>query len=78
MALEDAAVLGRAAAGAADPDGALRHYERARRARVEAALAMSRSRAALYFDDDPQQQVAALAAGMAELRKLYDYDAGTA
>jgi hypothetical protein len=38
---------------------------------------MSRSRAELYFADDPQQQVRALGAGMAELRTLYDYDAGT-
>jgi hypothetical protein len=36
---------------------------------------MSRSRAALYFADEPAAQVQALAAGMAELRMLYDYDA---
>ena len=38
---------------------------------------MSRARAKLYFADDPQQQVKALADGMAELRTLYDYDAGS-
>jgi salicylate hydroxylase len=76
MALEDAAVLGRAAAAAADPDDALRRYESARHARVTAALAMSRARSELYFADDPAQQVRALGAGMAELRTLYDYDAG--
>jgi salicylate hydroxylase len=57
-------------------DGALRRYELARHARVTAALAMSRARSELYFADDPQQQVQALGAGMAELRTLYDYDAG--
>lgn len=77
MALEDAAVLGRVAALAADPDEALRRYERARHARVTAALAMSRSRDTLYFGDDPTQQVRALGAGMAELRTLYEYDAGS-
>ena len=46
-------------------------------ARVVAALTMSRSRSELYFADDPGQQVRALGAGMAELRTLYDYDAGT-
>ena len=76
MALEDAAVLGRAAAAAANPDEALRRYETARHARVTAALVMSRSRALTYFADDPAQQVRALGAGMAELRTLYDYDAG--
>lgn len=77
MALEDAVVLGRAAATASDPDDTLARYERARHARVTAALAMSRARAKLYFADDPQQQVKALADGMAELRTLYDYDAGS-
>jgi len=76
MAPEDAAVMARVVATAVEPDEALRRYEAARHARVSAALAMSRSRAALYFADDPQQQVKALAAGMAELRTLYDYDAG--
>jgi hypothetical protein len=38
---------------------------------------MSRARALTYFADDPAQQVRALGAGMAELRTLYDYDAGT-
>jgi salicylate hydroxylase len=77
MALEDAVVLARAAQNAEDPLLAMQHYEQARHARVTAALAMSRSRAELYFADDPQQQVRALGAGMAELRTLYDYDAGT-
>jgi salicylate hydroxylase len=77
MALEDAAVLGRVAAAAGGPDDALQRYERARHARVTAALAMSRSRDSLYFGDDPAQQVRALGAGMAELRTLYEYDAGT-
>jgi len=77
MALEDAVVLGAAAAVATDPDDALARYERARHARVTAALTMSRSRAKLYFADDPQQQVLALGAGMAEIRTLYDYDAGS-
>ncbi len=76
MALEDAAVLGRVAAAAADPDDALRRYEAARHPRVTAALVMSRARALTYFADDPAQQVRALGAGMAELRTLYDYDAG--
>jgi len=78
MALEDAAVLGRAATLAADPQEAMQLYERARHARVSAALVMSRSRSELYFADDPLQQVKALGAGMAELRTLYDYDAGSA
>jgi salicylate hydroxylase len=77
MALEDAAVLGRAAAVAADPDEALRRYEAARHPRASAALAMSRSRAPLYFGDEPAQQVRELGAGMAEIRTLYDYDAGS-
>jgi salicylate hydroxylase len=77
MALEDAAVLGRAAAAAADPGEALRRYEAARHARVTAALVMSRARALTYFADDPAQQVRSLGAGMAELRTLYDYDAGS-
>ena len=77
MALEDAAVMGRLVATSTTPDEVLRRYEEARHARVSAALAMSRSRAELYFADDPQQQVKALGAGMAELRTLYDYDAGS-
>jgi salicylate hydroxylase len=77
MALEDAAVLGRAAAAATDPDEVLRRYEAARHARVTAALVMSRARSLTYFADDPAQQVRALGAGMAELRTLYDYDAGS-
>jgi salicylate hydroxylase len=77
MALEDAAVMGRMVATSTSPDEVLQRYEQARHARVSAALAMSRSRAELYFADDPQQQVKALGAGMAELRTLYDYDAGT-
>ena len=76
MALEDAAVLGRAAAAATDADEALSRYERARHPRVTAALVMSRARALSYFADEPMQQVKALGAGMAELRTLYDYDAG--
>jgi salicylate hydroxylase len=78
MALEDAAVLGRAAAAAATPEEALRRFEQARHGRVTEALVMSRSRALTYFADDPLQQVKALGAGMAELRTLYDYDAGAA
>jgi salicylate hydroxylase len=77
MALEDAAVMGRMVATSTTPDEVLRRYEEARHARVSAALVMSRSRAELYFADDPQQQVKALGAGMAELRTLYDYDAGS-
>ena len=77
MALEDAAVLGRAASLSADPQEAMQRYEHARHARVTAALVMSRSRSELYFADDPLQQVKALGAGMAELRTLYDYDAGS-
>jgi salicylate hydroxylase len=77
MALEDAAILGRTFAAAAEPVEALRRYETARHARVVAALQMSRARAELYFADDPQQQVRALGAGMAELRTLYDYDVAT-
>jgi salicylate hydroxylase len=77
MALEDAAILGRAFAAAAAPPEALQRYEAARRARVTAALVMSRSRSELYFADDPGQQVRALGAGMAELRTLYDYDVAT-
>ncbi|NDE01013.1 MAG: FAD-binding protein [Gammaproteobacteria bacterium] len=77
MALEDAAILGRAAAATTDIDELLRRYEAARLPRVTAALAMSRARAELYFADDPMQQVRALGAGMAELRTLYDYDAAT-
>jgi salicylate hydroxylase len=77
MALEDAAVLGRAAAAAATPDEALQRYEVARHPRVTAALVMSRARALTYFADDPAQQLRALGEGMAELRTLYDYDAGS-
>lgn len=77
MALEDAVVLARAAQFANDPAEAMRCYEKTRHARVTAALAMSRSRAELYFAEDPRQQVRALGAGMAELRTLYDYDAGS-
>lgn len=77
MALEDAAVLGRAVAAAPSIEAALQRYEAARHARVVAALEMSRSRSELYFADDPAQQVRALGAGMAELRTLYDYDAAT-
>ena len=77
MALEDAAVLGRIAGQAQDPDEVLQRYVQARQARVNAALTMSRSRSELYFADDPLQQVKALGAGMAELRTLYDYDAGS-
>ena len=76
MALEDGAVLGRVMSTSQDIDKALRRYESARHARVTAALVMSRARSELYFADDPQQQVQALGAGMAELRTLYDYDAG--
>ena len=43
---------------------------------MTAALVMSRARSLTYFADDPAQQVRALGAGMAELRTLYDYDAG--
>jgi salicylate hydroxylase len=77
MALEDAAILGRAFAAAGTPTEALQRYETARHARVVAALHMSRARSELYFADDPQQQVRALGAGMAELRTLYDYDVAT-
>jgi hypothetical protein len=38
---------------------------------------MSRSRAPLFFGDEPAQQVRELGAGMAEIRTLYDYDAGS-
>jgi salicylate hydroxylase len=76
-ALEDAAVLGRCAAAAADPTEAIARYERARLPRVTAGLAMSRARASLYFADDPATMVKALGAGMAELRTLYDYDGGS-
>jgi salicylate hydroxylase len=76
MALEDAAVLGRAVAAAPSIEAGLQRYEAARHARVVTALEMSRSRSELYFADDPAQQVRALGAGMAELRTLYDYDAG--
>lgn len=77
MALEDAVILGRAVECAKTPAEALQRYERARLPRVTAALHMSRSRARLYFADDPAEQIQALGAGMAELRTLYDYDAGT-
>lgn len=77
MALEDAAVLGRCAALAATPEEAMARYEAARYRRVVAALAMSRARTEVYFAPDPQDQIKALAAGMAELRTLYSYDAGS-
>ncbi len=77
MALEDAVVLGRAAAASPHPSEACRRYEAARRPRVDAVLAMSRARANLYFADDPAAQVQALGQGMAELRTLYTYNAGT-
>jgi len=77
MAIEDGVVLGRAAAAARDPHDAIARFETARQGRVNHVLQMSRSRAALYFADDPAQQVRALGAGMAEVRTLYDYDAGT-
>ena len=76
MALEDGAILGRCAALAASPDEAMQRYQQARHARVVAALAMSRARSEVYFAPDPAGQVKALAAGMAELRTLYTYDAG--
>jgi salicylate hydroxylase len=76
-ALEDAAVLGRAAAASANPEEAIARFEAARVPRLTAGLAMSRARAALYFADDPAAQVKALGAGMAELRTLYDYDPAT-
>ena len=77
MALEDAAVLGRCAAVAGDPDETMQRYEKARHARVVAALAMSRARTEVYFAPDPADQIKALVAGMAELRTLYAYDAGS-
>ena len=76
MALEDAAVLGRAAQATATESTLLKRYEVARIGRVTNALAMSRARADLYFGDEPAEQVKALTAGMTELRTLYDYDAG--
>lgn len=76
MALEDAVVLGRAVCMSPAPAAAMRRYEQARIPRVTHALHMSRRRAESYFSDDPDTQVQALAAGMAELRTLYDYDAG--
>lgn len=76
MALEDAAVLGRAAQASGSTTSFLIRYEQARIDRVTRALAMSRARASLYFGDEPAEQVQAFAAGMAELRTLYDYDAG--
>ena len=63
MALEDAAVLGRCAAVAGDPGEAMQRYEKARHARVVAALTMSRARADVYFAPDPADQIKALAAG---------------
>jgi salicylate hydroxylase len=77
MALEDAVVLGRAAAAGSSPAEACRRYESARIERVTHVLRMSRARAALYFADDPAAQVRALDEGMAELRTLYGYDAAT-
>ncbi len=76
MALEDAAVLGRAAQARGADDIFLKRYESERIGRVTDALAMSRARADLYFGDEPAEQVKALTAGMMELRTLYDYDAG--
>ena len=76
MALEDAAVLGRAAQARGASKTFLKRYESARIGRVTDALAMSRARADLYFGDEPAEQVKALTAGMMELRTLYDYDAG--
>ena len=76
MALEDAAVLGKAAQSSASPELFLQRYQDARIARVTSALAMSRARADLYFGNEPAEQVKALTAGMAELRTLYDYDVG--
>ena len=75
MALEDAAVLGKAAQSSASPELFLQRYQDSRTARVTSALAMSRARADLYFGNEPAEQVKALTAGMAELRTLYDYDA---
>jgi salicylate hydroxylase len=77
MALEDATVLGRCVLAERDIDAALARYERARYQRVNDVLAMSRARSDLYFAPDPSAQVRALAAGMAELRTLYHYDAGS-
>lgn len=76
MALEDAAVLGRAAQARGASKTFLKRYESERIGRVTDALAMSRARADLYFGDEPAEQVKALTAGMMELRTLYDYDAG--
>ncbi len=77
MALEDAVVLGRAAASATDPMEAMQRYEAARRPRCVRVLEMSRARANLYFAPDPQSQVRALGEGFIELRTLYDYDAAS-
>jgi salicylate hydroxylase len=77
MALEDAVLLGRCAALATDPHEAMARYETARYGRVVAAQAMSRARSEVYFAPDPKDQIKALAAGMAELRTLYSYDAGS-
>lgn len=77
MALEDGAVLGRCAALAADPREAMARYQTARYDRVVAAQAMSRARSEVYFAPDPKEQIKALAGGMAELRTLYSYDAGS-
>ncbi len=76
MALEDAAVLGRAAEASSATNTFLKRYETERISRVTNALAMSRARADLYFGNEPAEQVKALTAGMMELRTLYDYDAG--
>jgi 2-polyprenyl-6-methoxyphenol hydroxylase-like FAD-dependent oxidoreductase len=76
MALEDSVVLGRAAAASHDLVEVCQRYEAARRPRATTALAMSRARADLYFAEDPAAQVTALGKGMAELRTLYEYDAG--
>lgn len=72
MALEDAVALGRAVETTSDIAAASYRYESARQARVRHVLRMSRARADLYFAPDPEAQVRALAAGMAELRTLYD------
>ncbi len=78
MALEDAACLGAIAAATNDPTQIAARLVLARRDRVARVLEMSRARAALYFADDPEEQVKALASGMAELRTLYAYDAASA
>jgi len=76
MALEDGAVIGRAALLSSTPAEAIHRFEKSRYARVNAALAMSRGRAELYFSEDPLQQVRGMGLSMAELRTTYDYDSG--